>query len=79
MKVNFQEHPPNIVNYRNYKNFNKEIFRNDLLQELRKMDFPHVECCDFEGNLLITLNRQAPPKRRNLSTNNAPFMNKAPS
>ena len=57
MKANFQKHPPEIVNYRKYKNFNNEMFRNDLLQELRKVDFPSVECCDFEGkrNLCVTL------------------------
>ena len=76
MKANFQEHPPKIVNYRNYKNFTNEMFRNDLLQELRKVDFPNVECCDFEGKLLVTLNRHAPPKKRYLRANNAPFMNK---
>ena len=76
MKANFQKHPPKIVNYRNYKNFTNEMFRNDLLQELRKLDFPNVECCDFEGKLLVTLNRHAPPKKRYLRANNAPFMNK---
>ena len=70
MKANFQKHPPKIVNYRNYKNFNNEMFRNDLLQELRKVDFPNVECCDFEGKLLFTLNRHAPPKKRYLRANN---------
>ena len=52
------------------------MFRNDLLQELRKVGFPNVECCDFEGKLLVTLNRHAPPKKRYLRANNAPFMNK---
>ena len=39
------------------------MFRNDLLQELRKVNFPNVECCDFEGKLLVTLNRQLHRKR----------------
>ena len=39
MKANFQKRTPKIVNYRNYKNFNNEIFRNDLLQELKKTGF----------------------------------------
>ena len=40
------------------------------------MDFSNVECCDFEGKLLVTLNRHAPLKKRYLRANNAPFMNK---
>ena len=36
--MNFQNQIPKTLNYRNYKRFNNENFRNDLLQELAKRD-----------------------------------------
>ena len=39
MKSSFQQQEPIIFNYRNYKRFNNDKFRNDLLYDFRKRGF----------------------------------------
>ena len=38
MNTNFQKQTPKILSYRNYKNFENECFKNELLHELNKYD-----------------------------------------
>ena len=75
MKMNFQKQTPKTFYYRNYKRFNNENFRNDLLQELAKRDYQNIECIDFEEIFMMILNKHAPLKKRYIRANNSPFMN----
>ena len=76
MKSSFYKQEPNIFNYRNYKKFNNESFRNDLLYEISKKGFHDVICGEFETLFLKTLNKHAPMKTKYIRGNNSPFMNK---
>ena len=76
MKSSFYKQEPKIFNYRNYKYFNNESFRNDLLYEINKKDFHDVSCGEFENLFLKTLNKHAPMKTKYIRANNSPFMNK---
>ena len=76
MKANFQKQVPKILYYRNYKSFNNDNFRNDLLQDIRKHGSHSIECKNFEEIFLSTLNKHAPLKKRYIRANNSPFMNK---
>ena len=72
MRAGFQKQTPKILNYRNYKYFNNEIFRNDLLKEL--MGFSDISCEAFERLFMNILNKHAPMKKRYTRANNSPFM-----
>ena len=56
MKSKFYKQKPKIFNYRNYKTFNNESFRNDVLYEISK-GFHDVSCEEFETLLLMILNK----------------------
>ena len=76
MRVNFQKQIPKVLNYRNYKLFNNELFRNDLLMEFSVLGFQNVSCKDFESIFLHVLNIHAPQKKKYIRADNAPFMTK---
>ena len=76
MRVNFQKQIPKVLNYRNYKLFNNELFRNDLLMEFSVLGFQNVSCKDLESMFLHVLNIHAPQKKKYIRANNAPFMTK---
>ena len=38
LKTTFPKQGPTVINYRNYKKYNENVFKNDLQQELRKID-----------------------------------------
>ena len=76
MRVNFQKQIPKVLNYRNYKLFNNELFRNDLLMEFSVLGYQNLSCKDFESIFLHVLNIHAPQKKKYIRANNAPFMTK---
>ena len=76
MRVNFQKQMPKVLNYRNYKLFNNELFRNDLLMEFSVLGYQNVSCKDFESIFLHVLNIHVPQKKKYIRANNAPFMTK---
>ena len=55
MTFNFQKQEPKILNYRNYKFFNNENFRTDLLYEISKFGFYNISCEQFESLFMVTL------------------------
>ena len=75
MKSIFQKQVPKILNYRNYKRFNNEIFQNDLMFEISKIGLNSICCQQFENIFMLTLNKHAPSKTRYVRANNSPFMN----
>ena len=74
MKSMFQKKQPKVLNYRNYKFFNNDNFRNDLLQAIQYEG--NIGCEQFEQLFMITLNKHAPQKKRFVRANNSPFMTK---
>ena len=76
MNTNLQKQTPKILSYRNYKNFENECFKNELLLELNIYDIHRMNCYEFENILMTILNIHAPLRKQYLRSNNAPFMNK---
>ena len=75
MKTTFPKAEPQIMYYRDYKNFDLYNFRTDLREELGKVsekDYMH-----FEITFLKVLERHAPMKQKVLRANNKPYMTKA--
>ena len=79
VKTTYEKLKPRIVNYRNYKNFRNDAFRQILMDKL-STEKNNTNCSGFEKFLQIcidTLNIFAPCKKKYARGNNMPFMNKS--
>ena len=76
MKSFFQKQVPITISYRDYKNFNHGLFRNELLRELYNRGNGNINYNTFEEIIIRLLNQHAPLKKRFVRANNSPFMNK---
>ena len=72
----FPKQAPVINTYRDYKHYNEDLFRSELLEELYNMNGITVESSTFENICTEILNRHAPLKGKYMRANNSPFMNK---
>ena len=78
MKKSFRKFHPRLINYRSYKNFSNEAFRECLLEKLSKVIFENNDeglqrFCDIN---LQVLNQHAPQKIKYVRGNQMPFMTK---
>ena len=74
----FKKLKPRTINYRSYKHFSNEAYRESLLHELSKEVFVNNDdglqrFCDININIL---NRHAPRKRKLAQGNQMPFITK---
>ena len=79
MKTTYEKLKPRIANYRDYKNFCNDTFRQKLLEKLVTENI-NTNCSGLEKFLQIcvnTLNNLAPCKKKYSRGNNIPFMNKS--
>ena len=74
LRTTFQRLPPKIRNYRDYSNFDNEIFRACLFNDLSKEDVGNhkqvIKVC------INTLSNHAPSKKKYTRGNHLPFTNK---
>ena len=78
MKKSFRKFHPRLINYRSYKNFSNEVFRECLLEKISKEVFLNNDeglqrYCDIN---LQVLNQHAPQKIKYVRGNQMPFMTK---
>ena len=78
MMTNFQKLEPKIINYRNYRYFSNDRFREKVTSELSKVV---LENSDKGFNKFLdvckeALNMYAPLKKKYIRGNNSPFMNR---
>ena len=76
MRAFFPNQAPVIKNYRDYKHFDDDLFRSELLEELYNTKEGTVDCNVFVEICTNVLNRHAPLKGKYTRANNSPFMNK---
>ena len=76
LKTYVKKSEPIIINYRNYKNFNNILFREQLVDELQMIDKAIIKYDDFKECFMNVLETHAPSKKKSIRGNNAPFMNK---
>ena len=79
MKTTYEMLKPRIINYRDYKNFYNDTFRQILLEKLAAENI-YANCSGFEKFLQIfinTLDIFDPCKKKYARGNNMPFMNKS--
>ena len=77
-KMTFQKLKPRVINYRDYKHFNNERFRDDLLSEISNsyLEFDNNSFDEFFNMCRSTLDQHAPRKQKYARGNHMPFMNK---
>ena len=76
LKVCFKKKGPSVIQYRYYKNFSNDKFRNDLLNELIRSKIETSRLDIFVNAVLKVLSKNAPVKERFIRANKASFMNK---
>ena len=62
---------PIIISYRNYKNYNEDNFRYDLIRELELSGNENVN--DFKSTFMRVLDVHVPSKRKVIVGNNMKF------
>ena len=78
MKKSFRKFHPRLINYRSYKNFSNEAFKECLLEKLSKEIFENNDggLQRFSDINLQVLNQHAPQKIKYVRGNQMPFMTK---
>ena len=74
LRKTFQRAQPKVVSYRDYKNFDNELFKSSLKNALDEINRP--DYIKFEEGFLETLNKHAPVKQKTIRGNHAPYMTK---
>ena len=72
LKTTFPKAKRKEIIYRNYKNFDLNIFKNDLRKNIESVDNYEV----FETEFLNILNNHAPQKKKVIRANHVPYMTK---
>ena len=78
MRKSFEKLKPRVTNYRSYKHFSNDVFRESLLEKLSKRTFFNNDygCVNFCKITLKTLNTYAPRKTEHARDNLMPLMTK---
>ena len=77
LKTTFPKQGSTVINYRNYKNFTETVFRNDLREELRRIEPSDLNYSSFETTFDKALGKHAPIKKKYVRANDKPFMTRA--
>ena len=78
LKTFYKKQTPKITHYRNHKNFEDDIFRQDLKKELLKFDITNAPLSKFNDTVLSVLDKHAPKKMKYIRSNNCNFMTREP-
>ena len=71
-----EKQPPQIVIYRNYKTYNKELFEKDIQIKLSEFDIENIPYETFTNIFIDILNLHAPLKKKYLRANHSKFISK---
>ena len=76
LKTYFQKAKPRIIKYRDYKHFDNNEFRDELIRELSSNNMHSDDLARFTNISKMILEKKAPLKERHVRYNQAKFMNK---
>ena len=76
LKMYIKKREPIKIKYRNYKDFDNNLFREELVNGLQNIDKTIMKYDDFKKCFMNVLESHAPLKSKTIRGNNAPFMNK---
>ena len=77
LKTTYQKAGPTVVNYRDYKNFSEQTFKQDLREELEIIKSSDLSYDSFQNCFEKVLDKHAPMKKKYARANDGPFMNRA--
>ena len=80
LKMFYKKQKLKIIQYRNYKTFNEQIFRTELDKELAKIDLSNAEWAfskKFNDEFWSVLNKRVPVKYIYIRANNSSYMTKS--
>ena len=77
LKTTFPKQGSTVINYRNYKKYNENVFKIDLQQELQRIDPSDLNNSSFETAVDRVLDKHAPIKEKYFRANDKPFMTRA--
>ena len=78
LKIYFQKREAKVINYRDYRNFSNEEFRQQVLKDILKAT-QNGDIVSYESFLSIcqqALESRAPKKQKYVRSNHSPFINK---
>ena len=73
----YKKQKPKIIQCRDYRTFNEQLFRIELDKELAKIDLNNAELAEFHNEFLSVLNKHAPIKYKYIRANNSSYMTKS--
>ena len=78
LKIYFQKREAKVINYRDYRNFSNEEFRQQVLKDILKASQNRdiVSCESFLSICQQALDSRAPKKQKYVISNDSPFINK---
>ena len=76
LKTFFHKAKPRIIKYRDYKHFDNNDFRDELIRELSSNNIQSDDLTRFTNISKMILEKKAPSKERYVRYNQAKFMNK---
>ena len=77
LKMFYKKQKPKIIQCRDYKTFNEQLFRIELDKELAKIDLNNIELAEFRNEFLSVLKKHAPIKYKYIRANNSSYMTKS--
>ena len=76
MKTRFKKHPPKIVLYRDYRNYTKSSFHQELSRAISMQNLYDVSNDKFVEITMEILDKHVPLKQKYVRANQGPFMTK---
>ena len=76
LKTFFRKLPPKVISYRNYKHFSDQVFRNEVMDNLKHHDISKISFEKFDDIIIKSLNKHAPIRKKYMRINDGPFMTK---
>ena len=77
LKMSYNKQKLKIIQCRNYKTFNEQLFRIELDKELAKTDLSKAELAEFRNEFAPVLNKHAPIKYEYIRANNSSYLTKS--
>ena len=72
----YQKQKRKIIQYRNNKTFNQQLFRTELNKQLGKIDLNNAELAEFLDEFLSVINKHALIKYKYIPANHSSYMTK---
>ena len=72
----YKKQKQKIIHYRNYKNFNANLFKQELNNELLNLDINNAELVEFTNTVLSILDKHVTTNMEYFHANNSAFLTK---